>query len=48
MCDDDEPEFTPWNEEPEPIYKLLGWGCLLVLLLPFLPYLFSVLLFLIA
>lgn len=35
---DDDQQLGPprWSEEPEPVYKALGWGCLLLAVLPVL------------
>ncbi len=32
--DDEDSEPFRWSDEPELEYKLLGWGCLLLLALP--------------
>ncbi|GAA4221603.1 hypothetical protein GCM10022253_28030 [Sphingomonas endophytica] len=36
MDDDQQPVPPRWSEEPEPVYKALGWGCLLLASLPIL------------
>ena len=36
MDEDQHSEPPRWSEEPEPIYKALGWGCLLLAVLPIL------------
>ncbi len=36
MDDDQQPEPPRWSEEPEPVYKALGWGCLLLAVIPIL------------
>ncbi|WP_157999982.1 hypothetical protein [Sphingomonas elodea] len=45
MEDDDPPTPSIWDEEPGPLAKGLGWGCLLVLALPIAYYFFFLLTF---
>jgi len=37
MIDEHEDDGPPrWSDPPAPVYKALGWGCLAILLAPFL------------
>jgi hypothetical protein len=45
MDDDLPPERPRWSDEPEPLYKGLAWGCLLLLILPIVYLFFFVMTF---
>lgn len=46
MIDEHEDDGPPrWSDPPSPLYKALGWGCLAVLLVPFLIIIYVVAMF---